>query len=122
LESINKDSESEEGLIRSVLRSRITWIFVVFGLGHLMREVYLRYTGEPLSKDVIYGYLFVEHHAISMPVIVVAMVTALLVDHIRARRNPALKLRLFWKVVALFAIALGGYISINGIGAFARPA
>ena len=122
MESIDKDSDPEEWLIRSVLRSRMTWLFLVFGLGYLVREAYLRYTGEPFSMDALYGYLFVEHRAISMPLIVVAMVTALLVDHLRARRNPGPRLRLFWKIVALFAIALAGYISMHGIGAFVRPA
>lgn len=119
---MNKDSEAEEGTIRSILRGSMAWLFMVSGLGFLMREAYLRYTGEPFSLDALYWYLFVEHRAISMPTIVVAMVTALLVDHIRAKLNPGRKLRFFWKIVALFAIALAGYISINGIGAFARPA
>ena len=50
-----------------------------------------------------------------MPLIVVALVTALLVNHIRAKRNPEFKLGLLSKAVALCAIALASYISIHGI-------
>lgn len=112
---MNKDDEPEDTPVRGVLRSSMAWLFMVLGLGFLMREVYLRYTGERSSLDPLYWYLFVEHRAISMPVIVVALVTALLVDHIRAKRDPGTKLGFFSKIVALFAIALAGYISINGI-------
>jgi hypothetical protein len=115
LESKNKDGETEEGLIRSVPRDILAWLLMVFGLGFLMREAYLRYTGERSSLEPLYWYLFVEHRAISMPIIVLTLVTALLVDHIRAKRNPQPTLGLLSKVVALCAIALAGYISINGI-------
>jgi hypothetical protein len=108
---MNKDS----GPIRSVLRSGMTWLLMIFFLGFLMREAYLRYTGERSSLEPLYWYLFVEHRAISMPVIVVALVTALLVEHIRANRNPGPRLGFFSKIVALCALALAGYISINGI-------
>lgn len=112
---MNKGSETEEGPIRSVLRSSMAWLLMIFCLGFLVREVYLRYTGVRFSLDPLYWYLFVEHRAISMPIIVVALATALLADHIRTKRNPGSTLGLFSKVVALCAIALAGYISINGI-------
>jgi hypothetical protein len=50
-----------------------------------------------------------------MPTIAVAMIAALLGGSMRAKRNPESKLRLFWKVAALFAIAFAGYIAIHGI-------
>ncbi|MFS2036306.1 hypothetical protein ACEN8I_19950 [Polaromonas sp. CT11-55] len=112
---MNKDSETEESPIRSVLRSSMAWLFLVFCLGFLIREAYLRYTGERSSLEPLYWYLFVEHRAISMPIVVLVLITALLVEHIRANRNPGTRLGLLSKIVALCAIALAGYISINGI-------
>jgi hypothetical protein len=101
MQFMNKDSEPEEGLMRSVLRSGMMWFFIVFCLGFMTREIYLRYTGNTFALEPLYWYLFVEHQAISMPTIVVVMIAALLVDSIRAKRNPEPKLRLFWKVVGL---------------------
>jgi hypothetical protein len=115
MESMNKGSEPEEGLIRSVLRSSMTWIFIVFGLGFMTCEIYLRYTANTFALEPLYWYLFVEKQAISMPTIAVAVIAALLVDSIRAKRNPEPKLRLFWKIAAFFAIAFAGYIAIHGI-------
>ena len=115
MKSINPDDKAEETPLRSLLRSSMAWLFMVFCLGFLMREAYLRYTGERSSLEPLYWYLFVEHRAISMPIIVLTLVTALLVDHIHAKRNPQPTLGLLSKVVALCAIALAGYISIHGI-------
>ena len=110
-----QDSELDEGPAQRELFIRIALIFAVAGLGYITRTAYLRYMGEELTLDLIYGYLFVKHQAISMPIIVVAMVGALLADHIRAKRNQAPPLRLFWKVIAVFSIVFAGYISIHGI-------
>ncbi|MFS2036310.1 hypothetical protein ACEN8I_19970 [Polaromonas sp. CT11-55] len=112
---MNQDSKPVEDSFGSVLRSGLTWFFLVSSLGLMAWEIYLRYTEGSSSLYPVYGYFFVEHRAISMPVIVVAMITALLVDHIRGKRDPGRKLTLLSKVVALFAIALAGYISIQGI-------
>jgi len=112
---MNQDSKPVEDSFGSVLRSGLTWLFLVSTLGFMAREIYLRYTEGRSSLDAVYWYLFVEHRAISMPVIVVAMITALLVDHIRGKRNPGRKLSILSKVVALFAIVLAGYISVHGI-------
>lgn len=112
---MNKDREPEEASFCGLLRGLLAWLLMIFCLGFLMREVYLRYTGVRFSLDPLYWYLFVEHRAISMPIIVLTLVTALLVDHIHAKRNPQPTLGLLSKVVALCAIALAGYISINGI-------
>ncbi|WP_431095311.1 hypothetical protein [Polaromonas aquatica] len=115
MESMHKDSEPEEGRIRSVLRSSMTWLFLVLGVGFMTCEIYLRYTANTFALEPLYWYLFVEHQAISMPTIVLAMIAALLAGSMRAKRNPESKLRLLWKVAALFAIAFAGYIAIHGI-------
>jgi len=112
---MNQDSEPVEGRFRSVLRSGLTWLFLVSSLGFMAWEIYLRYTEGRSSLEPVYWYLFVEHRAISMPIIAAAMVAALLVNHIREKRNPGRKLSILSKVVALFAIVLAGYISIHGI-------
>lgn len=112
---MNKDSELEEGRVRILLRNGAEWIFLILSLGYGAWELYLRHTEGTFALEPLYRYLFVEHHAISMPIIVVTMVTALLFDRIRTQRDPETKLRLFWKVVAFFAIVLAAYFAINGI-------
>lgn len=114
MKSIDPDDEPKEAPACGVLRSSMAWLFMVLGLGFLTREVYLRYTGDRSSLDPLYWYLFVEHRAISMPIVVAVLVTALLVDHIRTKRNAGSKLGFFSKIVALCTIAVAGYISING--------
>lgn len=90
-------------------------VFIALGLAYGAWEFFHPLAEGTFTQEPLYWYLFVEHHAISMPIIAAAIACALLYDQMRAKHTPDRRLRLFWKVVALFAMALAGYFAINGI-------
>lgn len=112
---MNNDSNPKKVEFPTALRNGATWVFMALGLAYGAWEFYQPPPEGKFALEPLYGYLFVEHHAISMPIIVVAIACALLFDQMRAKRTPERRLRLFWKVVAFFAMALAGYFAINGI-------